>query len=158
MAYVEVLCSHLSRVPQHELRCLDNDGFTDLPKLADKSVPEAVSAVRAHLEYIATLRDRLDCAAHLFTCMAGLGVIGSWVLYRADRREDPTDIVGDILKKMRQRRVHGPCVAIHETPDIHSPLLETVLRQTLGNPPRSYRCGVYRDLRSLYAGVLQLFP
>ncbi|XP_075726648.1 uncharacterized protein LOC142768533 [Rhipicephalus microplus] len=194
MAYVEVLCSHFSRVPQHELRCLDNDGFTDLPKLADKSVPEAVSAVRAHLESIAAMRDRLDCAAHLFTCMAGLGVIGSWVLYRADRREDPTDIVGDILKKMRQRRVHGvfakatenvcctcllvpeeergrdfrpylfvdwytkPCVAIHETPDIHSPLLETVLRQTLGNPPRSYRCGVYRDLRSLYAGVLQLFP
>ncbi|KAL3254444.1 hypothetical protein MRX96_054194 [Rhipicephalus microplus] len=194
MEYVEVLCSQLSRVPQHELRCLDNDGFTDLPKLADKSVPEAVSAVRAHLESIAALRDRLDSAAPLIHLYGRPGRHRVLVLYRADRREDPTDIIGDILKKMRQRRVHGvfakatenvcctcllvpeeergrdfrpylfadwytkPCVAIHETPDIHSPLLETVLRQTLGNPPRSYRCSVYRDLRSLYVGVLQLFP
>ncbi|KAL1417763.1 hypothetical protein MTO96_026536 [Rhipicephalus appendiculatus] len=107
MAYLDVLCSHLSRLPEHELLYLDNEGFRNLPKLAEKSVPEAVSAFRAHLQSISDLRGRLDCAAHLYGCLAGLGVIRHWALYRADQRERPGDVVGDMLKKMRHRRVHG---------------------------------------------------
>ncbi|KAL1481831.1 hypothetical protein MTO96_034224 [Rhipicephalus appendiculatus] len=107
MTYMDVLCSHLSKVPEHELRRLDNEGFSDLPKLGEKSVPEAVSAVRAHLQSITDLERRLNFAAHLYTCLAVLGVMRPWVLYRVDQKKNHRDVVCDILKKMRHRRVFG---------------------------------------------------
>ncbi|KAL1481821.1 hypothetical protein MTO96_034214 [Rhipicephalus appendiculatus] len=193
MAYLDALCSHLSRIQQHELRYLDNDGFSDLPKLCEKSVPEAVRAVRAHLQSINDLCERLASAAHFYCCLAVLGVIRPWALYRVDQGKDHGDVVHGIMRTMRHRRVYGcfssptsnvcsncllvpdeergrdykpyffviwnsqPCIAIHEAPGGHSPLLENALRQVLGSRPESFRCGVYQDLSSAHFGALQFF-
>lgn len=108
MAYLDVLCSHLWLVPEEQLRCLDNeDDFPDAPKIGDKSLPEAVKVVYAHLRSINEVQERLQFAAHLYTCLAVMGVIRRWVIYRIDQKKEHDVVVYDILLRMRQRRVYG---------------------------------------------------
>lgn len=107
MAYLDVLCAHLSRLPADQLYYLDNETPLNLPKLGEKSVPEAVSVVRAHIQSIGELQARLNYAAHLYSCLAVLGILRPWVLYRVDKKESHGEVVGDILKRMRHRRVVG---------------------------------------------------
>ncbi|KAH8030627.1 hypothetical protein HPB51_010561 [Rhipicephalus microplus] len=110
MAYLDLLCSQLSTVPQHELGYLDQEHFPNLPKLAEKPVSEAVSAVRAYLQSINDLRDRLERAAQIFSCLAVMNAVQPWALYHVERMRNQRDIVTGIMKKMWHRRVFGTYV------------------------------------------------
>ncbi|KAL3224353.1 hypothetical protein MRX96_049520 [Rhipicephalus microplus] len=107
MAYVDALCLHLSRVPQHDLGRLDEQDLPSLPRFGDKTVPQAVISVRVLIQSMTDMYARLHFAAQFYSRVANMGVIRPWALYLVGQIKDRSEVVGDILKKMRRNNVFG---------------------------------------------------
>ncbi|XP_075726664.1 uncharacterized protein LOC142768550 [Rhipicephalus microplus] len=107
MTYVDAPCLHLSRVPQHDLGRLDEQDLPSLPRLGDKTVPQAIISVRVLIQSMTDMYARLHFAAHLYSIVANMGIIRPWALYLVGQIKDRSDVIGDILKKMRRNNVFG---------------------------------------------------
>ncbi|KAL1421707.1 hypothetical protein MTO96_003972 [Rhipicephalus appendiculatus] len=107
MAYLDVLCSLLSSLPDFRLEYLDDEADLDLPKVRENSVHDAVSAIRACLASETFQLSSLQSVAHIYCFLVDQRALQPWVLYRLDQSQNQADRVAGILNTVRHRRVVG---------------------------------------------------
>ncbi|KAH6919805.1 hypothetical protein HPB50_015178 [Hyalomma asiaticum] len=100
MKCLDELCCRLLSLSGDVLQHLDDEDSLDLPKVRGKSILEAVSSIRAHVESIDEPHERMECIAHIYCCLAGQGLIRPWVLYRGNTCMNAGVIVANILNEM----------------------------------------------------------
>lgn len=82
--YLDVLCSHISNVPEDKVLHLSGDSGFGFPQFPRCSVPDAVRIIRAYLESSVILKKRLMYIAKLYCDLMEIGVLRPWILYRMD--------------------------------------------------------------------------
>ncbi|KAL1415166.1 hypothetical protein MTO96_029683 [Rhipicephalus appendiculatus] len=105
IAYMDVLCSHISSLSEDRVHRLDDEIWLELPKIRGKTVQEAVAVISKHIGAIPILKNRLIAMARMYCGLMVLRGLRPWILYRLDGRRSNPAVIDTYINMVRRTQV-----------------------------------------------------